>query len=402
MYTTFKAFEVAFREGLNQIASQQGDEFKSDEIARLLTRGQNSVIEEFYAIYANNNEKLWTDLESIIVRNYSTNAYKSSEIVNNIETYYCEKPYNFKYPINIRPEVKYINQCSIDTTYTETTVTEYISVVPFNQALFNGVDYPIDCTISYDQAGTPVVLFNLANYHLAEINDESEKFELIEVILEELNRKNTNLSGTTISVNPANTYNWLDTYKLRVYWQRYGDNYYPECFIFVSTYSSANNKFMEIKIDNSSATAYNGTNTNSQYYLIAGEKARGVFYSKTKTKRDYNVPIGTKYSVARQIDSKKIYENLLSNPLNKPKRDRPLAFQAGELVSIYLPEKCSTSTVLLDYVRRPRPFNADLGWITELGSNLHINIVNRAVEFAMASIGDDKLSSKVQIDTLER
>ena len=159
---------------------------------------------------------------------------------------------------------------------------------------------------------------------------------------------------------------------------------------------------MEIKIDSASATAYNATNTNSTYYVIPSEKARGLFYSATRTIRDYDAPAGTKYSVCRQIDQKKIYENLLSNPLNKPKRDRPLATQGASIISLYLPENSSTSTVYLDYIRQPRPFNADLGWASELNSNLHTNIVNRAVEIAMAETGDEKLSTKVQIDTLER
>jgi hypothetical protein len=274
-------------------------------------------------------------------------------------------------------------------------------VVPFDSTLFLNADYPIDCTITHDLAGTPQVIFNLSSYDLAEINSETEKFELIELIKEEINRKNIALSGNTIGVNPANKYSYLNALQLEVYWEYYKEYHYPNSLIFVSKANQAN-KFIEVKIDNSSATSYSGTTTNSTYYVIPSEKARGQYYSITNTKEDYTTPVDTKVCPCREIDHTKLYEYMSYNPHNKPKKDRPLYTQSKGYLFVYLPDNCTTSNVYLDYIREPKPFSLTLGWSSELGSSLHQNIVNRAVELAMAQTKDTSLEPKVKINQLER
>ncbi|NJL80267.1 MAG: hypothetical protein HC917_18180, partial [Richelia sp. SM2_1_7] len=49
---TVEELHIAFREGLNQIASYQGEEFLDDEIDRYLTRSQISIITSLFPYYS--------------------------------------------------------------------------------------------------------------------------------------------------------------------------------------------------------------------------------------------------------------------------------------------------------------------------------------------------------------
>lgn len=404
MYNTCKEFHIAFYEGLNKEASFQGDEFLDDEVDRLLTLGQNYVIEEFYTAHYENNEKLQVDLGKLIVKNWKHTLYNLADTVNPIATpynpvFYCQLPYNFKYPINIRPTVRSINNCTTDQSLTSGEPTEYIAVVPFNQDLFSATDYPIDCVITYDQAGTPVTLFDLVNYNLTDINTEEQKFHLVQLILEELNRTNTNISGNTTAVNPINQYSVYNTYGIKVYWEYYGNYHYPNCFIFIASNVATFDKFIEIKIDSASTSSYNATSTNSAYYLIPGEKARGKFYTLEYSTNYYLSPTYNETVICRQLDEKKIYE-FYNNPIQKPTRKRPYANISGNMLYIYLPVKSSTNEVYVDYIRQPRPFSLELGWSSEAGSNLHNNIVTKAVQLAMARIGDPNIQLNAQVENV--
>lgn len=84
----------------------------------------------------------------------------------------------------------------------------------------------------------------------------------------------------------------------------------------------------------------------------------------------------------------------LEDPFNRPSVERPLTVTEGNLLQIYVPDNVSISSVRITYIKKPRsiekdPFYADENTeYSELSSNMHNEVVRRAVNLALASIGD--------------
>lgn len=398
---TAKELHIGFYERLNQIASYQGEEFTSYEVDGYLTRGQDALIESLYKRHANMLDKYSSDLEDIIVKNKNIIAYYpqvGDSYYEPINACFIIKPVDFKYTLTVKPYIKYGNSCTALTTEDD-TIEKYISVVPFNKDLLSGLTDAYDFIVSYDQAGTPIVLFTLANYTLyTDVTDEEDKHNIINLFLAEINLVNrTNLTSTTVAANPANKYKDINLLGIEVYWEKYLEYYYPNSFIFVSTVVGALSKFMEIKVDSASATAYNVTATNLAYYVVNLEKARGLFYQKDFVSK--TASNGTAlYTYSRMIDEKK--QELRLNEMNRPRKEKLTHTEYKDKISLYYPDNVIVESVYLDYIRQPRPISLINNMNCELGYNLKNDVINRAVELAQLHIGDSKLEGTLKVNQI--
>ncbi len=406
-----KEAHILFNQGLNKISSHQGEIFLSEEIDSYLYRGMVSVIEEYVRQFYQKLDKPSEDISQLIVSNYkiSTNYTNTNSIIHNpkgdYNICYFLLPNNHIYTVNIKPYMQYGKLCDTVVIDNSSTRIEYISVVPFNYELIGNKTDGFDFIVTMDLGGTNEVLFDLSNYGNYDtlITNENNKFLIINLLLEEINLKNRDsLSTNTIFTHPVNPANDYTNLKIKAYWERYREYYYPNSFIFVSSDQAySENNFIEIKIDSASATAYSGTDTNSSYYIVPEEKSRGLFYTKTLPNKTIAGQTYNDLSVARIIDSTKINE-FLFNPINKPTKERPLAEVGDDRFWLYSPENSVINDIYLDYIRYPRVPNLSLNWNLEVTGTLAQDCVNRAVELAMGEIVDQGIQLKLQTNQLEK
>ena len=391
---TAQELHIAFYEALNQIASFQGEEFIAEEVDRYLTRGQIALITELYKGYTQ-RQQYSRELSSIEVINKELPVYYPTSTEN---IYFTKKGFNFGYflpptnymfPLNVKPYIKGAKIC--DTGYSEqnTEVSEYIAVIPFNDTLI-GNNNNLDFILSNNN----VPILSLSSYNLPTVTEDSEKFYFLQVVLEEINRRNETITGTNTALNPANVYTLLD---INLYWENYRNLHYPNSFIAVSSTNYAG-QFIEIKIDSTSATPYGIDDTLENYYIIETEKARGVWYENVYVTKNSTGASFEDTTVAREVDKKKSVE-LLDNPLQKPTRTTPHVVHSNNYIWIHTPDKALATKVYLDYIRYPKPISLSLGWHSELHKLLTQDLVNRAVQFAMVEIGDTKIQNKIQRDS---
>ncbi|NJL78431.1 MAG: hypothetical protein HC917_05510 [Richelia sp. SM2_1_7] len=157
---------------------------------------------------------------------------------------------------------------------------------------------------------------------------------------------------------------------------------------------------MEVVTNNALSTVYSVTDTDITHYIIENERARGFWYAKTYVTRSATGVSYDQTTIAREVDKKKAYE-LLENPLEHPTRDRPHTVHTDNYLWIHTPKRAVASTCYLDYIRYPRPVSRRLQWHSEFNRTMMQDIVNRAVQFAMSEIGDNKIQTKVQLDKLD-
>ena len=398
---TVDELHIAFKEGFNHISSFQGEELLDDEIDRYLSRAQVALVTQLYDRYTQHNQ-FSTELSQLEAVHATQKVYYPS----NTEQIYISKsgfefgyfipPTDYMYTLNTKAKLKSGKIC--DTSYVETTGTgtEYIAVLPFDTELI-GSNTDLDFIVTNDISGTPIELLNLSSYNLPTIESEEDKFYYIETVLTLLNARNSmELTGQVIANDPANLYKSQD---IKVYWERYRELYYPNYFIFVSgtDYSS---QFLEIKIDSSSATSYDATNTNRTYYVIAGEKTRNQWYAKTFQTKDSTGGSVNDTFICREVDKTKAFE-LLDNPMDKPTRERPHTTHRGNYIWVHTPSRTTVQEVYLDYIKYPRMISKRLQWHSQLSKHLAQDIVNYAVQFAMTEVGDAKIQVKTQIDKLD-
>lgn len=394
---TVEEYHIAFKEAFNQISSFQGLELLDDEIDRYLTRGEVALITQLYNRYTQ-NQQFSRELASLEVINYKTDVYYpvNTEVIwfekSGFNFGYIVPPVDYMYPLNIKLAYKTGKTC--DTGYVESSssVTEYISVVPFNSELI-GSHTDLDFIVTLGSTE----LLNLSSYNLPSIEEENDKFYFIQTALELLNSRNrVDLTGDSTIVDPANLFR---TNNVFAYWEKYREFYYPNSFIFVTS-TNPNTDFIEIKIDSSSATSYSVTDTDLTYYVIAEEKSRNSFYAQTYQKKDSTGGSVSDVSITREIDKTKAID-LLDNPLDKPTRKRPHSIHSDQYIWIHTPSRTLAQTAYLDYIKYPRIISKRLQWHSQLNRLLMQDAVNYAVQFAMAEVGDQKIQIKTQIDKLD-
>lgn len=393
---TIQELHIAFREGLNQIASYQGDEYLEDEIDRYLTRAQVAVVTQLNKEYtqSTNYAKELATLETINKRLPVYYPRTAEIIYANHSGYnfgYIIPPTDYMYAINIKPNVISGKLCDTNYVETNTEISEYIAIVPFNTQLINNNN---NNNLDFILTNNNVEILSLTGYNLPSIQDENDKFYFINVILEEINRRNQSISNTLLVNNPINKYTLGD---VTVYWEKYRSYYYPNSFIFVSnTNYTTTPTYIEVKIDSTTVTTYTSNNSITDY-IIAEEKARGLWYKTIYISKNATGASYTELVIAREVDKKKAME-LLDNPLDKPTRYRPHSVHSGNYIWVHTPKRTITDYVLLDYIRYPKPVSLRLQWHCELDKLLLQDVVNKAVQMAMMETGDNKVQGKVAID----
>jgi len=199
-------------------------------------------------------------------------------------------------------------------------------------------------------SGVPVYtdLFTAANFNLnfgLSFTSNEEKFIIINHVLEVVNRNGL----------------------IEVRWERYGDIYKPNSFIFITNDSSID--AIRIQYD---AVDTNVLVVNNLYDSYA----------------DVNTAIIKNRASLRLVETEEL-NDALDHPYAKTIYDSPITALRGGQIQVYHDEKFIANTISIDYIRKPRLISLSLNQSCEIAESRHDVIVDFAVQLASAYIGSE-------------
>ena len=275
---------------------------------------------------------------------------------NNV--YSCIPP-DLYWLINLRTETV-INPLNCETapTVPTTTVVEYVNVLKF-PTLSGSSPYLANLQITSSTLG---VLYNTSGAILsAGITNVNSKYVIVNNIIETLYRYRTG--------------------GLKVYWERYRDNYYQDSFIFVS----------ETNPGAITMTSGSGTQTTSQTTTSYTKYNRGL------------IPAGSKTEItsSKVTDGQYLYQSLGQNQFYATRKIEPIISQTQDYFIAYTNTSFIVTRMYYDYIRKPRTISLFLNQSCELADTTHPKVVDLAVEILRLDTKDPSYQATVQ-DTMTR
>ena len=325
------------------------DEIMSKTVQSVLPEQRDWLINQAIGIFISNRinpksnakqdgfldtQKRYDDLEAIIVPNFNITSYQRDGF-----RAVFQLPWDYLHLVSDCSRV--YHKCGADmsseVTAATSTTAEHITKVPLDDDPNNWEDLSITYT---PFGGSPTEIWNASEYWFDAdgFGDNSEKFYLIDIILQEINA----LVGYT------------------VYWEYYRGQYYNNCFIFVNdgqgtytvitddgvtpdnnAYASTQSTLNDIRTDNFSDDVRNAYNNNR---LTKRQDLKAVLdfsYSKTK----YQSPVSSLAQRQLIVDFDTTFE---------------------------------VTEVEIDYIRKPQLVNLQQGINCELAPATHKEIVDIA------------------------
>jgi hypothetical protein len=462
-WITAKEIHTATQLRLQKVGSNQYTQFAGDELDNMLNSAYMTYISKIafgdvVPVPDNTGQPkvpLGTSkdialLAPLIVKNCKLPLYKPNPNRLNPDGYieepdavYATLPENYLWFLNSRSETKYISQNPC-TTYgkltltaaQDTSLTEYVAVVPFLTpitSLCTGGNIPL--TIQFMGMRTPdgtyknITVFDYNWFTKATgydpiltIKEDNDKWFLVQLVLQFLNRFNTvqELVDINWTSAPPPTYNGLDSWieysnndgKFKVYWERYKDRYHPNCFIFVT------NQRIEISRQGTPAATnpttyyaddvYNDATATGlpnpfgiQVKLTAGtaefnDQFRQISYrreildAKDTTEPlspDFaNAAIPNAVTTARNVPNRLVTLNRLyytiQSPWGEPVNTSPIVTLAQNYIFVYPSANFCIKSLYIDYIRKPRPIS--LRW--NIGCELNMKAVDDIIDMTVANI----------------
>lgn len=371
---------------------------------------------------------------------------------------YAVLPEDFRYLRNSRSVVKYVenNDCdplSKTVVCQDMELQEYVAVVPFianiEEICTNArADFRIIFPSAplNDGSHGPVTVFDFADFVQSNgftvdpnIGQEAKKYKIVELVLSYLNRFNSvseivNFdnagTGESVHIEASNDKDYF-----QVYWEKYKDQYYQNCFVFVSrervdvsnntTLDSGTNPFTDTTyvtdIDYNDSASPGGIDVQITGTSVVDIDATGAtppvitrrFRQKSYCRAvingvDYSDPlnpgtidalalpqadqpdneINTRTSHNRLVTYEDIYQRY-ETTFSGPSFKHPLVVLGDKYLFIYN-KNFATRGVFLDYVRRPRQISIKAAQNCELPEHMHQLVVDEAVLEGLEIIGSPR------------
>lgn len=231
--------------------------------------------------------------------------------------------------------------------FTTSPVSEYVATLSFKKSDFGSpTPNPFSATKIYKVINTtPVEIFDFSDFSTG-LNDLDEIFTVINKALDEINRQSN----------------------LKIYWEKYRGEYYPDQFIFVSNDDAFLNQGMKVEytaILNSSSTFSNTPFT--KFNTATGN-------------------ISTRNSFCRLVSNEEIY-HLLNHPFGTTNLESPLITIFGDTIVIFRDERFILNELILKYIRKPRRMSLNLNQSYEIQDTRAVQkIIDMTVEYLSATI----------------
>ena len=269
---------------------------------------------------------------------------------------HCVLPWNYFTFIEAESEV--ISSCNnTAVTYTTTSANEYISTLSFKQSDFGGTppNPPFANVKVYKViSGTPTEIFDFADFSDG-LDDIEEIFTVKNKILDEINRTQTNI---------------------KVYWEKYRDEFLPDTFIFVSSDSGFSGQSMRIDYT-ASLTASDAFSTESYTKVSAGS---GTNFDELT-------------SYCRLLSNEETY-HMMAHPFGTTSSASPILNILGDKLAIYINERFILKGLTLKYIRKPQGLSLPLNQSYGIQDSRAIaKIVDMTVEYLLAAIESQGLQA---------
>lgn len=257
---------IRVEQGIQKIAANSFDIFKTDEIIDALNVAQERYIKESVDLIdptnpeGRFNQRSLDKIRTIIRKNLKVQPLvpTNEEIGPDGYIYedkmsYVTLPENYMQLLSANALITYAPEDTCQTLniqVRQNAYKEYIAVVPYNADLIRDcktnfkLNIRLKSALKDDNTYGDIEIFDSADYpQLKNIKKDEDKFNIINVIQETLNSKNS--TSELYNKSFSNSYN--DSYDksqefisdngtyFNIYWEEYKDKYFKDCFIFVTT-----------------------------------------------------------------------------------------------------------------------------------------------------------------------
>lgn len=352
---------LAVNQRLQEVASFKRNKYFPEEIDLALNTAMYRLLEKGVENRFQDNQINLSTVSALIQKNTSfpliipdTNDYLYED--NTISSY-CVIPPDLYWVINSRLEVG-INPllCSTAPAVTTTTLSEYVSILPYPTITGNSPYYG-NLKLVSSTLGT---IYTIPSEIAAGLSTEAEKFVITQNILESF-------------------YNNGEFPTVKVYWERYRNKFYKNNFIVVS---SSNLGTVLITANNLVTTPNNSVQTN--YSTID----RSSLIESASCKR--------LISTSRIQNQDSLYEAIYQNTYYASSVEEPLINQTFDYFIVYQDKSFIVSRLYIDHIRKPRTISLSLNQTCELAENTHTKLVDLAVEILKLDTKDSSYSASVQ------
>lgn len=240
--------------------------------------------------------------------------------------------------------------CTDDAlTFTTSPVSEYLTTLSFKISDFGSPDStPFSDTKIYKVINTtPVEIFDFSDFSTG-LSDVEEIFTVKNKILTEINRTQSNL---------------------KVYWELYKGNYYPDQLIFVSN----DNAFVGqgMKIEYTSILNSSSSFTNTVYAKVVDGSGENF---------------DSKDSYCRLLSNEEVY-HVLNHPFGTTSPESPIITINKDQITIYINERFILKGLTLKYIRNPREMNLSLNQSYGIQDPRALGkIIDMAIQYLHATI----------------
>lgn len=323
-----REMHIGVNQWLQKINAKETDSFKPHEIDWALNEEQLRYIKQRTSTNSNSKkqgfqstQKRYDDIEELITSSILPAFYKDSDTV------FSFLPYNYFRLLNDRSLVK--DLCNLPlTTIPTVNQTRKICVVPFPDA--TETSSPYYTALQLVRQDDASVLFDVNNYITTAtgLNSKEEKFYIINLALEQMNR----ISPNTIEVR----------------WETFDDKYYPNSFVFVVKDSPL----------------FTGVILNPVGTIYTASISTYLMYNPNPTKEVPN----------RLTKTDDLYV-LLNSTFATTMAHSPISSLARGKINIHHRQKFILPFVKIDFIRKPRKIDLFLNQSCELNPNIHEELV---------------------------
>tara|TARA_R110002096_G_scaffold517_4_gene3024 strand:- start:3201 stop:4277 length:1077 start_codon:yes stop_codon:yes gene_type:complete len=337
---------VQFDSRLQRMNSNAFDIFYPAEKDILLNYAQNKFIRITLPPNENNKKvegsqkatKRYDDLQTLITKQTNIMYVLESNVLFSV------LPYDFFDFITANTNLK--EDCNGVTT-TSSTANLYIAYLPFvDDVAATSLYSDFKWTLWYNDSSS-LILAQISDYpKFPTLSANDEKFLISNFAIYENNRQSTNV---------------------KVYWEKYGELYKPNNFIFVSEANNLDKIVMNVKGALTAEASFASLNYTS-YSVITGTSAK---------------------KETRLIPTQHV-QSFIANPFQSTGSDSPITELTNNRILLHHNANFATDNLEIVYYRKPKLINFYLDVSCEIHEARHDKIIDIAVEAASAFIGNPR------------
>lgn len=483
---TIKEWHNMFDAGLNKVASNQYAMFEQDEKDNIFNVVIDRYVKEKFTKFnvrqpqspVQNQQKGIDDLRSLIVKNKKIKAIvpvqgqTATDYMYEPNVFIGALPQDYLFLINDRSVVKHYGdnsptadecECDINSGFnkfdTDESYQEYLTVLPFVASADacctpsgNNLQLVFKNALRSDNTYGDVLVFDYFAFSKAKgydiitkLKTEADKFVIINLILEYLNRFNSTSELQNFDFAGANSMasTFIEaanksTEYFNAYWETYKDQYYPNSFILVSkqrvdiarqsspaastgyitdaafnfwndgAITSPMGINVELRIGAPTPNVIGGT-------LFSQSQFRQVSYSRMMSALiDYADPLNpltiadlalapnlrqgnqttTDWVRNKMVNQENLYR-FLNSAFAKPTKKEPLSTLASNFLFVYSDGGFVITDLMIDYIRAPRKVSLRYAQSCDLAPHTHPEIVDRAIVYALEVMQSPRYQSKL-------